>query len=145
MIKKINDERLLIRNLKNIRIAYIVQTLGIIAILAYDLITKGVDGMTNNPLWLVFLVTMVVSAYLSMSISVEYENRKKPVKKGFMISLVVLTLLSIVFGVLTALSDGFTAMKGLLVGAIIFVCGLAPILYIYFLRKKRIDEESAEK
>lgn len=81
MIKKINDERLLIRNLKNIRIAYIVQTLGIIAILAYDLITKGVDGMTNNPLWLVFLVTMVVSAYLSMSISVEYENRKKPVKK----------------------------------------------------------------
>ena len=66
-MKKITDERLLLKNLKNIRIAYIIQTVGILGILGYDLVTKGVDGMRENPIWLVFIITSVISAYLSIS------------------------------------------------------------------------------
>ncbi|GIN86208.1 hypothetical protein J6TS2_25940 [Heyndrickxia sporothermodurans] len=51
-MKKIKDERLILQNLNNIRIAFIVQTLGIIGILGYDLFTNGIDEMRNNPLWI---------------------------------------------------------------------------------------------
>lgn len=50
MIRKITDERLKLKNLKNIRILFLIQNIGIIAILGYDLITKGMAGMTSNPL-----------------------------------------------------------------------------------------------
>jgi len=64
MMKKIKDERLQHENLNNIRIVYIIQTIGIFAILVYDLVTKGVNGMTENPLWIVLLVATVTSTYL---------------------------------------------------------------------------------
>lgn len=48
---KIKDERLQLKNLKNIRIVYIVQTIGMILILGYDFINEGISGMTDNPLW----------------------------------------------------------------------------------------------
>lgn len=54
------DERLQIQSLKNIRIAFIVQTAGIFAILLYDMIKEGVMEARNNPLWLLFILTMVV-------------------------------------------------------------------------------------
>lgn len=143
-MQKIKDERLILKNLQNIRIAYGIQTLGIIGILGYDLITKGMDGMTNNPLWLVFMVTIVVSAYLSMSISVEHESDKKSPKKGFIISLVILVIISTLIGVLVYLTEGFNIIDGALIGGIIFVCGFAPSFYLYHLRKKRSDEDSDE-
>lgn len=76
-MKKIKDERLIMKNLQNIKVAYIIQTLGIIGILGYDLITKGLAGMRDNPLWYVFIITSIISAYLSMNISVDHENSKK--------------------------------------------------------------------
>ena len=71
MMKKITDERLKLKNLENIRVLFLVQTIGIIGILGYDLVTTGMNGMTSNPLWYVLILTGVVSAYLSMSISVD--------------------------------------------------------------------------
>jgi len=141
-LQKIKDERLLLKNLQNLRIAYILQTLGIIGILGYDLITKGIDGMRENPLWFVFILTTVVSAFLSMNISVEYESQKRSPKKGFLISLVVLTLISTIIGILTSLSEGFTAINGVLTAGIIFICGIVPISYLYYLRKKSIDDHT---
>jgi len=41
-MKRIRDERLLLQNLKNIRVAFIVQTLGVVAILVYQAVTEGV-------------------------------------------------------------------------------------------------------
>ncbi|WP_331490738.1 hypothetical protein [Aquibacillus rhizosphaerae] len=82
-MKKITDERLVLRNLQNIRIVYIVQTLGILIILAYELIQGGMDGMRNNPVWIVFMVSIVVSAYLSMNVSLAHENVKKIQKNLF--------------------------------------------------------------
>lgn len=82
-MKKIKDERLIMKNLQNIRIAYIIQTIGILGILGYYLVTKGMDGMTDNPIWYVFIVTAIVSTYLSMNVNVDHENRKKDPKKDY--------------------------------------------------------------
>ncbi|WP_068673506.1 hypothetical protein [Oceanobacillus sp. Castelsardo] len=135
-MKKIKDERLALKNLNNIRIAYIIQTIGILGILGYDFVTKGIDGMTENPLWFVFILTTIISAYLSMSISIDYEASEKSPKKSFINSLVVLLLISIVVGILVVLTDGFSTVNGIMIGAILFICGLFPIIYIYYLRRR---------
>ncbi|MEC5186614.1 putative membrane protein [Geobacillus thermodenitrificans] len=140
-LQKIKDERLLLKNLQNLRIAYMLQTIGIIGILGYDFITKGLDGMRKNPLWFVFILTTVVSAFLSMNISVEYESRKRSSKQSFLISLVVLTLISTIIGILTSFTEGFTAMNGVFIAGIVFLCGVVPISYVYYLRKK-IDNQA---
>ena len=138
-MKKINDERLQLQNLKNIRILFIIQTIGIIGILGYDLITKGMDGMRENPLWFVLILTGVVSAYLSMSISVDHESSKKSPNKGMTISLIVIAIISIAVGVFVSLTDGYSPVNGIIIGGIIFICALVPSLYIYYLRMKRQD------
>lgn len=108
-------------------------------ILGYDFVTKGIDGMTDNPLWHVFIITGIVSGYLSLSISVDHETSEKSPEKGLIISLVVTALISIVIGILTPLSEGVPAMNGLLIGGIIFICGFIPCFYIYRYRKKTND------
>lgn len=135
-MKKITDERLQLKNLRNIRILFIVQSIGIIGILAYDLVTKGMDGMTDNPLWFVFIITAVVSAYLSMSISVDHESDKKSPNKGLITSLIVITLISVLIGVFVSFTDGFGPINGIIIGGVIFLCSLVPVLYICYLRTK---------
>lgn len=138
---KIKDERLQLKNLKNIRIVYIVQTIGMILILGYDFINEGISGMTDNPLWFVLILTAVVYQYLSMSINVEHENNNKSPKKGFIISFIVLVIASILLGILVALSDGATQMTGWIIGGVLFISGLVPIIYIYYLRNKQKNDE----
>jgi hypothetical protein len=139
-VNKIKDERLVIKNLHNIRIAYIIQTIGILGILGYDFVTKGIDGMTGNPLWFIFIVTTIISIYLSMSISVDHEASVKSPKKSFTISLVVLLFISILVGIFVALTDGFGPVNGIIIGGIILICGLVPIIYINYLRRKEFDD-----
>lgn len=141
-MKKINDERLKLKNLQNIRIVYGVQTLGIIGILGYDLITKGIDGMTGNPLWFVFMITVIVSLYLSMRISVENHPSKTSPKKGLIISLTVLIAICLAVGVFVTLTAGFGVFDGVLIGGIFFICGVVPLFYVYHLKKKDRDEHS---
>ncbi|MCM3741793.1 hypothetical protein M3210_16190 [Oceanobacillus luteolus] len=86
-MEKIKDERLKLKNLENIRIAFIIQTFGIVAILVFDFVSKGMEEMTGNPLWIVFLITMVAFSYLSMNISIEYEKPRKSPKKSLGIRL----------------------------------------------------------
>lgn len=135
-MQKIKDERLILRNLKNIRVTYVIQTLGIIGILGYDLITKGMSGMTDNPLWFVFIVTTIVTAYLSMNISVEHEIEKSSPKKGLKISITVLIIICLAAGILLSLIDGFNMMNGFIFPGILFICFFVPIYYLYHLRKK---------
>ena len=141
-MKMIKDERLKIQNLKNIRIAYIIQTAGILAILGYDLVTKGFDEMMDNPLWFVFMISTIVSAYLSMSISADHESTKKNPKKSLWISIAVLSLITAIFVLVVSLTDGIN--MGLMIGGIIFICGIAPIIYLYYLRLKR-DKDITEE
>ena len=76
-MKVIKDERLIIKSLKNIRIAFIFQTICMIGMLIYEGITNGVMKAFNHPLWLVLLSTTVLLGYLNITISVDsYENDK---------------------------------------------------------------------
>lgn len=143
-MKKITDERLILLNLKNIRIAFIIQTIGILGILGYDLVKKGLDGMRENPLWYVFMSTAIISAYLSMSISADHEINKINPKKRLSISLVALILISTIIGFLVSFTDGFYFIDGTIIGGILFICGLIPTVYIYNLRTKRQDEDIEE-
>ncbi|AKR12983.1 membrane protein (plasmid) [Bacillus thuringiensis] len=136
-MKKITDERLILRNLKNVRITYIVQTIGILCILGYDLFQGGLDGMRENPLWMVFILTSVVSAYLSISVSVEHEKEIKNPKKSLIVSMVVLIIIVVTVAYLTSITPTFSWINGLLVGAIIFICGCIPMYYVYRLRIKQ--------
>lgn len=139
-LQKIKDERLKLKNLKNIRVAFMVQTIGIAFILVYDTINKGIGAMTDNPLWFVLIITAIVYLYLSMSISVEHERSDKNPKKGLTISFIVLLLASVILGVLVGISKDSTWMTGILIGGILFICSLVPIVYIYYLRKKQQDK-----
>jgi hypothetical protein len=139
-LKKITDERLKLQNLKNIRVLFLFQSAGIIGILAYDFITSGLDGMTDNPLWFLFIMTTIVSAYLSMSISTDYEAEKVDPKKGLVISIAVVITLAVVFGGVTSLPETTEITDGLIVGLVVLISGLVPVLYIYSLRKKRNGE-----
>lgn len=69
---KITDERLQAKNLRNIRIAFVVQTLGVITILGYDLIQNGPRHMFSEPLHLVLLVSLTI--YIALTIPVSREN-----------------------------------------------------------------------
>jgi len=136
-VKKIQDERLILQNLKNIKVVYIVQTLSIIGILGYDLVTKGFDAMKENPLWFVLLFTSVITAYLSMNIGVDQEIEKKSPQKQLFISLLVALIISIATGSIIIIKNSL--LDGVLVGLILFVCSLIPLIYVYKLRRKKIE------
>jgi len=140
-MKKITDERLILLNLKNIRIAFIIQTIGVLGILGYDAVKKGLEGMTDNPLWLVFMITAVALGYLSMSNSVDHESEKANPKKSLIVSLVVISLISTVVGLLVSRSEGFTIINGVIIGGILLICALIPVVYTYKLRVKRQEED----
>jgi hypothetical protein len=136
-MKKITDERLIVRNLQHIKIAFIVQTIGILSILGYEVFKGGVEEMTKNPLWMVFMLTSVIYGYLNMSVSVEHEKKPKDSVRSFFISLFVVTIIAVAFAILTSITPNFNWGDGLLTGGIIFVCGIIPVSYVYRLRIKQ--------
>lgn len=139
-MKKIKDERLQLQNLQNIRIIFIVQNLGIIGILAYDYFSKGMEEMRNNPLWLLLILSMIVLAYLSMSISADYESQPANPKRSLVISLVASGLICTLIGFFVAKSESNRILEGVIMGGSLFICILIPVLYIYTLRIKRQEE-----
>jgi tellurite resistance protein TehA-like permease len=144
-MKKISDERLVLKNLQNIKITYIVQTIGILSILGYELAQGGLEGMRQNPLWLVFMLTTVVYTYLSMSVSVDHETKMKHPKKSLIISVIVLSIIALAIGYFTSITPSFGWGDGVLIGAILFICGLIPCYYVYRLRhKQQVDLEDDE-
>lgn len=139
-MKIMKDERLKLQNLKNIRIAFLIQTTGIIGLLLYDLVEHGYDGILSNPLWFILILTTVVYLFLSISISVDHESEEKSPKKGLTISLIVLLTISVIITILIGFTDDFNFLDGVIFSSIILVCGLVPIIYIYRLRKQRLGE-----
>ncbi|MBP1905153.1 amino acid transporter [Paenibacillus turicensis] len=139
-MKKIKDERLQLQSLKNIRIIFIVQNLGIIGILAYDYFSKGMEEMRNNPLWFLFTISMIILAYLSMSISSDYERQSKNPKKSLVISLVTSGLICILIGYLVTRSEAGDIAQGIIMGGSLFICILIPVIYMYNLRTKQHED-----
>lgn len=72
---KLSDERLVAKNLRNVRIAFVVQTLGIVALLVYDGFTHGYRHVFEQPLYLVLMVSLVV--YLLLTIPIARENEEQ--------------------------------------------------------------------
>ena len=52
----------------------------------------------------------------------------------------MLILISTIVVFLVSLTDGFNITDGIIIGGILFICGLVPTVYIYNLRTKRQDE-----
>lgn len=132
------DERLAVKNLQKVRVAYTIQLLGVISILGYDIVTKGFDGMKANPIWLVFTLSTLILVFLSMNISVDYESNKQSAGKGLAISTIVLALISIGIGFFTIfLNETAKFIDGFLTGGILFICGSLSFIYLYGLRRSR--------
>ncbi|MDK8670823.1 hypothetical protein ACKFRU_02285 [Corynebacterium tuberculostearicum] len=74
-LNRLSDERLLAKNLRNIRIAFVVQTLGVLAVLGYEWIKNGSRAMFDEPLHLVLLVTLTV--YMALTIPIARENEEQ--------------------------------------------------------------------
>ncbi|MFN2748286.1 MULTISPECIES: hypothetical protein [Bacillus] len=142
-MKMIKDERLQIQNLKNIRIAFMVQTVGILAILLYEVITKGIMEAKDNPLWLLFILTSVVLGWLNLKISVDvYDDAKEQKKPGPYYRVVILSaLIGIILALLAKFGpDHSDNSEALLVGSVVFVCFLIPFSFVHYMMKKRSEE-----
>lgn len=96
--------------------------------------------MRENPLWLVFMISTIVFLYLSMNISADHEADVKSPKRNFHISISILVIISAVIGTFVSITDGFQLLDGVMMGGLFFICGLVPISYIYYLRKKRFED-----
>lgn len=144
-MKKITDERLVLKNLKNIRLAFVVQSVGIIGILLHDALANGIASMTHQPLWLVFMITAIVLGYSQMSISIDHENPSKQIKpSSFYKGLSVILGINFVIGLLVYLSPESSLKDSIAIGIALFLCMLAPYSYIHYLRKKKLEDEEDE-
>ncbi|MGU7947399.1 hypothetical protein ACS60E_06990 [Streptococcus suis] len=139
-MKKIKDERLKLQNLQNLRIVFMVQTLGILAILGYEFIRFGFDKVISDPLWLVFLITGIVNQYLNLTISVDHKNSTKNPKNRLAVSLIILGVIAVVIGYFICNTNSYDIVDALISSGIIFISGLIPSIYVYRLRVKRNDE-----
>lgn len=142
-MKKIKDERLKIQNLKNIRVAFLVQTIGIIAILLYDVITEGLSEATKNPLWFVLIITVVVLNFLNISVSIDvYDGAEKPKKPGtYYRTVIIIALVGFVVGLLQQFYSG-NIRDAIIVGGVVFICFLVPFTFAHYLRKKRSEDRN---
>ncbi|KAA1039956.1 hypothetical protein ERX35_002920 [Macrococcus equipercicus] len=134
-MQKIKDERLILKNLQNIRVAFVVQTIGILFLLGYEMVMKGYEKMITNPLWFVFMTTMTVLILLSVNISVEYDRSKRSAQQVLKTGLLTLLLVSILISVLVGVTPGYDMLSGLIMGLVLFVCGFLVLLYVYLVKK----------
>ncbi|UNJ94928.1 branched-chain amino acid ABC transporter substrate-binding protein [Bacillus mycoides] len=142
-MKKIKDERLILQTLKNIRIAFLFQSIGIIGILGYIGFTEGMDQMTKSPLWLLFILTSIVLSYLQLSVSIDVEESKKeitltPYYKLVLRSLIVGIIMAIIYIIFSPERPLFEAI---LTGSILFVCFLTSYSVSYFIKKRRLQDK----
>ena len=141
-LKKIKDERLILQTLKNIRIAFLFQSIGIIGILGYIGFTEGMDQITKSPLWLLFILTSIVLSYLQLSVSIDVEEGEKDIKltpyyKIILRSLIVGTIIAIIYIIFSPERPLFEAI---LTGGILFICFLGSYSISYFIKKRRLQD-----
>lgn len=137
-MKKIKDERLILQNLKNIRIAFIVQTIGIIGILVYQAISDGMMTFTKNPLWMLLLLVGIVLNYQNLMIANDMEDKKTNPGSYYWI-LISAIVIGIVVGLLVKFFPGDGNPNALLAGTAVFLCFLIPFSIVHFLLKRRLD------
>ena len=143
-MKKITDERLLIKNLKNIRMAFLVQTFGIFAVLTYVAITEGASEATGNPFFTVFMLSMLVYLWLHLGISRDMSEHSEGVKKpGPYYRVIMLsTGVGVVFGLLAKFGPAKSStLDALIVSDILFSSFLISLSIMHYLEKRRYNEQ----
>ncbi|MEH0975819.1 branched-chain amino acid ABC transporter substrate-binding protein [Bacillus mobilis] len=142
-MKKIKDERLILKTLKNIRIAFLFQSLGIIGILGYIGFTEGMDQITKSPLWLLFILTSIVLSYLQLSVSIDVEEGEKDIKLTPYYKIVLRCLiLGIVMAIIYIIfSPERPLFESILTGGILFICFLTSYSISYFIKKRRLQDD----
>ncbi|EEM15263.1 branched-chain amino acid ABC transporter substrate-binding protein [Bacillus pseudomycoides] len=142
ILKRIKDERLILQNLKNVRIAFLFQSIGIMGILGYIGFNEGIDQITKSPLWLLFILTSILLAYLQMGISIDAEENEKEMKLTLYYKLVLRSaIVGIIFAIIYVIfSPERPLWEGILMGSILFLCFLASYSVGYFIKKKRMQD-----
>lgn len=140
-MKTIRDERLEREQLKNIRIAFFVQSIGIIFVLLYEGLSGGVKAVIENPLWIIFLLSILILNILNLRISVDlYDHFHKKLGLKFGWIIISSLLAGIVAGFVTKFGpDQASILQSILAGVIVFICLLVPFTITYFLLKKRME------
>ncbi|HDR4869043.1 MULTISPECIES: branched-chain amino acid ABC transporter substrate-binding protein [Bacillus] len=141
-MKKIKDERLILQMLKNIRIVFLFQYIGVVGILGYIGFTEGIDQITKSPLWLLFMFTSILLAYLQLSVSIDVEEGEKeiqltPYYKLVFRSLIVGIVMAIIYIIFSPERPLF---ETILTGSILFICFLVSYSVSYFIKKRRLQD-----
>ncbi|MCR6785540.1 MULTISPECIES: branched-chain amino acid ABC transporter substrate-binding protein [Bacillus cereus group] len=138
-MKKIKDERLILQMLKNIRIVFLFEYIGVVGILGYIGFTEGIDQITKSPLWLLFMLTSILLAYLQLSVSIDVEEGVKltPYYKLVFRSLIVGIVMAIIYIIFSPERPLFEAI---LTGSILFICFLVSYSVSYFIKKRRLQD-----
>lgn len=124
-MKKITDERLILRNLKNIRIAFMIENLAIILFLIYEVYSgeEFSDVFTNdNPLFVILMIGCFTLTFLSFSISVQMEGKEKmPEKLICILSLAVFTVVTVINLLIPGgVSLPVALLGGVITGGVVF-------------------------
>lgn len=137
-MKVIKDERLKIKNLKNIRIAFILQTLGIIGILFLNFLKDGAIAVFDSPLFFLLILVSTIFLYTSLNISIEYDEIKSP-KLNLTIYIIISLIASIAVAYFS-ITSGVILIEGIIYGIILFICFFISSIYLYKLRIKKLKE-----
>lgn len=141
-MKKIMDERIIFENLKHIKTAFLVQTLGIITILVIDGFQNGYEHARNNPLWLLVLITAIVLSYSRLRVSVELENPdRKPRKLSYHQAIIRSLAVGLIGFAAVMFSPGSSFMNAVILGIVLFTALLFPSALITYYRKRNRDED----
>lgn len=148
-MKKITDERLILQNLKNIRVAFIIQSIGIVGILVYQVISdvlvnqdiaSGIVAFTKNPLWMLLLLVGIVLNYQNLMIANDIEDKKTNPGPYYWI-LTSAVGIGVVIGLLVKFFPGDGNPNPLVAGILVSLCFLIPFTIVHFLLKKRLGNE----
>ncbi|PFQ52011.1 branched-chain amino acid ABC transporter substrate-binding protein [Bacillus cereus] len=143
IVKKIKDERLILKTLKNIRIAFLFQYIGVVGILGYIGFTEGINQITKSPLWLLFMLTSILLAYLQLSVSIDVEEGEKEIKLTPYYKLVLRSLIVgiIITTIYIIFSPERPLFEAILTGSIFFICFLVSYSVSYFIKKRRLQDD----
>ncbi|PRT12526.1 branched-chain amino acid ABC transporter substrate-binding protein [Bacillus thuringiensis] len=136
------DERLILQTLKNIRMAFLFQYIGVVGILGYIGFTEGIDQITKSPLWLLFMLTSILLAYLQLSVSIDVEEGEKEIKltpyyKLVLRSLLIGIIITIIYLIFIPERPLFEAI---LTGSVFLICFLVSYSVSYFIKKRRLQD-----
>ncbi|AZV68256.1 branched-chain amino acid ABC transporter substrate-binding protein [Bacillus cereus] len=122
--------------------AFLFQYIGVVGILGYIRFTEGIDQITKSPLWLLFMLTSILLAYLQLSVSIDVEEGEKEIKltpyyKLVLRSLLIGIIITIIYLIFIPERPLFEAI---LTGSVFLICFLVSYSVSYFIKKRRLQD-----